>query len=113
MSDDERPSSKPPAKAIHARREVVATLAIVGALVALAIGRPVWRRLARHPSRERCAAMLDRYASQVARAYERAPGPRPVGAIDVARCTRELTDDEVECALRAGYADELERCLPP
>lgn len=103
------------------RREALATLLIIGAISAAAIGRPIARKLARHPSRERCAAMLDRYAEQTARAYERAPTPRasaapeapPSRLADVARCTRELTDDEVECALKAGYADELERCLPP
>jgi hypothetical protein len=113
MDDEARPSPSEPDARLHARREVIATVVIVGALVALAIGRPVARRLARHPSRERCAAMLDRYAGQVARAYERAPGPAPVAAVDVGRCTRELTDDEVECALHASYADAIERCLPP
>lgn len=103
MSDEPRAS----------RRDVVATLLILGAFAAIAGGRPLIRKLSRHPSEERCAAMLDRYAAQVARAYERAPGPQPVGALDVTRCTRELTDAEVECALNAGYADELERCLPP
>jgi len=100
-----------------ARREVIATLAIVGLFAALALGRPLWRRLARHPTPERCAAMLDRYAEQQARAYERAPArpgaTRKRDAADVMRCARELTDDEVECALEAGNADALERCLPP
>jgi hypothetical protein len=96
---------------------MLATLAIVGACAGMVAGRSVWRRLTRHPTPERCAAMLDRYAEQQARAYERAPGnaPPPARALDapdVARCARDLTDDEVECALRAGYVDELERCLP-
>jgi hypothetical protein len=96
------------------KREVLGTLAIVGLFAAAAAGRPLWRHLARHPTPERCSAMLERYADQEARARNRAPtGKRvPLDAPDVARCTRELTDDEVECALRAGYADELERCLP-
>jgi hypothetical protein len=101
----------------NTRRDVIATLAILALFVALLGGRAVWRKLARHPSAERCAAMLDRYAEQQNRAYERVPSrvdaPRPLGAPDVVRCMRELTDDEVECALEAGYADELERCLPP
>jgi hypothetical protein len=99
------------------RRDVIATFAILALFVALVSGRAVWRRLARHPSAERCAAMLDRYAEQQNRAYERVPSrtaaPRALDAPDVVRCTRDLTDDEVECALAAGYADELERCLPP
>jgi len=96
------------------RRDVLATLAIVGAFAALAAGRPLVRRLARHPTPERCAAMLERYAEQEARARSRVPTRAgvPLDAPDVTRCTRELTDAEVECALKAGWADELERCLP-
>jgi hypothetical protein len=92
----------------------LATLAIVGVFVVLAVGRPVARRLARHPTPERCAAMLERWAEQQARSYNRryAPSPVPLGAPDVERCTSDLTDAEVECALKAGFVDELERCLP-
>jgi hypothetical protein len=99
---------------LRARREVLATLAIVGLVAAVATGRPLARRLVRHPTPERCAAMLERYGEQEARARSRAPAGKrvPFDAPDVARCTRELTDDEVACALRSGYADELERCLP-
>jgi hypothetical protein len=95
---------------------VIATLAIVGLFAALVAGRPLVRRFSRHPTPERCAAMLDRYAEQQARAYERTPAPaapRALDAPDVVRCARDLTEEEVECALKAGYADELERCLPP
>lgn len=99
------------------RREVIATLVIVSVFVGLVGARPLWRRAARHPTPERCAAMLDRAAEQQARSYERAPTPAPaprsLEAADVRKCVRELTDDEVECALKAGYIDELERCLPP
>jgi hypothetical protein len=97
-----------------ARRDVLATLAIVGALAAVVAGRAVARRLAPHPTQERCAAMLERYAEQEARARQRTPsGERvPLDAPDVARCTRDLTDEEVSCALKSGYSDELERCLP-
>lgn len=59
--------------------------------------------------------MLDRYAEQQARAYGRIPALPPPRALDspaVVRCTRELTDAEVACALEAGYVDALERCLP-
>lgn len=97
-------------------REAVATLAIVGALAAVVVGSSVARRLERPPTRERCAAMLDRYAEQRARAFERVPpvpaASRPLDAPEVLRCARELTDREVECALHAGWVDELERCLP-
>lgn len=99
------------------RREVLATLALVALFGALLAGRPLYRRLVRHPTAERCAAMLDRHAEQQARAYERVvaapPAPRRSEAPEVQRCVRELTDDEVSCALASGYVDALERCLPP
>lgn len=97
-------------------RDVMATVGIVLALLVAFGARPIWRRFLRHPSAERCAAMLDRHAELRARSYERippAPAPRPLDAPEVARCTHELTADEVECALGAGYVDALERCLPP
>ena len=103
-------------KFTSARRDVRATLAIVGTFALLAIGRPLGRSGSRHPAPDRCVAMLDRYAEQQARAYERVPArsppPRALDSPEVVRCTRELTDEEVTCALRAGYVDELERCLP-
>jgi hypothetical protein len=96
------------------RREVLATLAVVFALVAFAASGPIARRLARHPTPERCAAMLERYAEQEARASRRTPTAQrlPLDAPDVVRCTRDLTDEEVGCALVATYVDALERCLP-
>jgi hypothetical protein len=96
------------------RREILATLAIVSVFAALAIGRPIARRLARHPTRERCAEMIDRYSEQESRARERAPSSVHVSidAMDVSRCVADLTDAEVECALGASYVDALERCLP-
>jgi hypothetical protein len=93
-----------------------ATLAIVFVFVGLAAGRPVVRRLSRHPTPERCAAMLDRYAEQQSRARERRPVvPPPARSLDapeVTACVRDLLDAEVACALGAGWVDELERCLP-
>jgi hypothetical protein len=58
--------------------------------------------------------MLERYAEQEARARDRLPVARrvPLDAPEVSRCTRDLTDAEVDCALKSGWADELERCLP-
>jgi hypothetical protein len=94
---------------------VPATIAIVLVFAGLAAGGPIVRRLSRHPTAERCAAMLDRYAEQEARAEERKPSPSPPRALDapeVTGCVRDLLDDEVSCALRAGWVDELERCLP-
>ncbi len=58
--------------------------------------------------------MLDHYAEQEARAWNRAPQGAHVAldAPEVARCVRDLSGDEVTCALGAGSADEVERCLP-
>jgi hypothetical protein len=103
------------AEAAHkGRREVAATLAIVGFFAALAAYRPIARRLAKHPTPEHCAAMLERWSEQEARSRNRQPTPEhvTVNAPDVRRCTADLTEAEVDCALKAGYVDELERCLP-
>jgi hypothetical protein len=97
------------------RLEALATLAIVGGLLGVVAARPLLRRLARHPSREQCAAMLDRYAEQEARAAapSRPPPPRPPSDQALTeRCTRELTAEEVDCAMKASNVDEIERCLP-
>jgi len=110
---------------LETRREVLATLAIVGTVLGFAAARPLLRRIAQRPPAERCAAMLDHYAEEQARAVSlvrpassgspvdrgAAPG-RGAPADAVARCTRELTAEEVDCAARAGNVDEIERCLP-
>jgi len=97
-----------------ARRDALATLAIIGSLACVLGARALSRRLAPHPTPDRCAAMLERYADQEARARQRVPPGDcvPLDAPDVVRCTHQLTDAEVACALKSGYADELERCLP-
>jgi hypothetical protein len=99
--------------AASARRDLLATLAIVAAFVALAVGHAVARRLPPSPTAERCAAMLDRYAEHEARAANRAPQAthHALDAPEVARCVRDLGGDEVSCALGANSADEVERCL--
>ena len=113
------PAALPPGR----RLEVLATLAIVGAFLAAVAARPILRRMAAHPSREQCARMLDRYAEEEARAADPARGEkggsldgapaRTIAASTLDRCTRDLTEEEVACALRSNGADELERCLAP
>ncbi len=118
---------EPPTPGVSAsldrRLEVLATLAIVGAFVAAVAARPVLRRLAPHPSREQCGRMLDRYAEEEARAadpvraekgrsLDEAPSSS-IAAATLERCTHDLTQEEVACALRSNGADELERCLAP
>ena len=118
-------SARPPGEipAPGRRNEVLATLAIVGALVAAVASRPLLRRAASRPTRDQCVKMLDRYAEEQLRAadpargekgpsLDEAPG-RTIAATTLDRCTHDLTQEEVTCALRSNGADELERCLPP
>jgi hypothetical protein len=107
-----------------ARRDAIASLVILGALAAIAVGRPVARRLAAHPSPDACRTLLDRHAELVAQAAAPEPPKRPsdpkraprapVSPDDpaVARCARLFTLAEADCAARAGDADAFERCLP-
>ena len=105
------------------RNEALATLAIVGALVAAVAARPLLHRLAAHPSRDQCVKMLDRYAEEEARAADPARGEkgppldeapaRTIASTTLDHCTHDLTEAEVACALRSNGADELERCLLP
>jgi hypothetical protein len=97
------------------RLDVLLTLAIVVGLLGFVATRPLRRRLAQHPSPEQCAAMLARYADQEARAAEpsRPPSNRPPpDQARAERCARELTAEEVDCAMKANSVDEIERCLP-
>lgn len=106
------------------RRDAIATLVVVGALAAIAIGRPIVRRLSTHPSRETCRELLDRHARlAAAQAWPEAPRrpgepkpptPKPVSDADpaVGQCAHELTLTEADCAARANDADAFERCLP-
>ncbi len=98
-----------------ARRDVLATLAIIGTLVAV-LGGPSARRAASRRTRRRIAA---RPCSSATRTRRRARGSAPPRGSACRSthptwraCTRDLTDAEVACALKSGYADELERCLP-
>ena len=109
------PESAEPSLTSGRRHEMLVTLAIVGGLLGVVAAGSLARRLARHPSREQCAAMLDRYAEQEARA--KAPsGPLPAHPppddTSADRCAHELTAEEVDCAMKASSIDEIERCLP-
>ena len=106
------------------RAEVVATLVIVLLVVGFVASKPLRRSLAAHPSQDACAALLDRYVEHVVRAIDEKPQAsellarkaqaRTLASTDpkFARCPTYLTVDEAECAMRAGNADEFERCLP-
>jgi len=102
--------------------EVAATLGILALAAAAAVAPSALRRLAGRPAAEDCAALLDRYVEHVARAVSPEPAAARIaerkelaraaaGERGFARCEAELTPDEVACGLRAGSADEIERCL--
>jgi hypothetical protein len=105
------------------RVDVLATLAIVLLVIGVLAGRAALRRAAPRPSAEACAALLDRYVELVLRAANPAPAASEVAARTAmareaagkrgfVRCEADLTQAEVACALQAGTADDLERCLP-
>jgi hypothetical protein len=70
-----------------------------------------------------CEAMLDHYVAVLARSDGRKPSPEEVlrlqrearakaaGDPEFQRCTREVSRKQLECALRAPSADDVERCL--
>jgi len=110
-------------------REIAATLIIVGLAVGFVTWRAVAHRFADHPSAEECAALLDRYvehrvwqfgahdeqhrpsARELARSRDEVRA-RAARDPEFALCAQRITRDEADCAMRAGSADEFERCLP-
>jgi hypothetical protein len=113
-----------PAIATKTRRDFRATLIIVSALILIAVGRPVVRKLSAHPSRGECRELIDKYAllvaeqaappEPVAKTEKRPQPPKPVSEADpeIARCASELTVAEADCAARATNPDAFERCVP-
>lgn len=106
------------------RGEVLATLAVIGVIVAIAAWDPLSRSLSAHPSADDCAALLERYVEHVAYAVDPSPASSALSSRRAiareaakargafARCERELTRAEVDCAMKATYGDAFERCLP-
>ena len=106
-----------------ARRELGATLALVGGLAALVLGGGLVRRLGPHPTRPQCDELLGRYVDLASRAADPDVtslklAPRRALALgkattdpDFAACPQQLTAAEVSCALGASDVDGLERCL--
>ena len=109
--------SDPPAT----RADVLGTAAILVGTVALVLGPRAVARLSAHPSAAECDALLTRYVELKERAISDKLDPKHFEeALEEARrragptfatCTTEVTLEEAECARKAGYADELERCL--
>ncbi len=106
------------------RAEIVTTIVLVALFVGFVVTKPLRRRLADHPSPDVCAELLEKYVEHVVTAIEPKPlagelalrktQARNLAAEDpsFSRCPSFLTREEAECAMRAGNADEFERCLP-
>ena len=110
---------EPPRRA--SRADLFGALAIVFGAAAFAYGPGIVARLGPHPSIEECDALLQKYVELKQRAIVDKPEPKAVAAAladarrlagpKLSACTTEVTPEEADCARRAGYADELERCL--
>lgn len=108
---------------VGARRDVLATIAIAAVITAIVAGRAIMRKLGPHPSVAQCTELLDRYVEHVTKAADPTISAEALASArvtvrakveeegDLARCTTALTADEVDCAMKAHGADELERCL--
>lgn len=105
------------------RSEVLATAAILGAIVAVILALEARRSLAPRATTAQCSALLDRYVEHLARAAEPEPAASAVAlqrglaqeqarqSATFAACPRKLSHEAADCALRAHNADEFERCL--
>jgi hypothetical protein len=112
----------PPRAPRASRTEVLATLALLGVAVGFVVWRAAGHHLAAHPSEEQCTELLDRYVEHLVRANDPKPAAsfiaerralarvKAADSPEFARCTRVLTADQAECAMRANNADEFERC---
>jgi hypothetical protein len=105
------------------RRDMLAAVGVVVALVALVAGKQLRRVLAPHPSEAQCGQLLDRYLEQAS--VQRSPRAdegdiavaqkkareAPAYLADVAACRSRLTAAQVECGLSSPNVDDMERCL--
>jgi len=106
----------------HRGREMAGVLAVVLVCVAgLLVVR--WGVGAERARPEACAEILRRYADARLRQADPQPSPsalatqraaatqRASRSTRFARCPRELPAEAAACALAAGDADQIERCL--
>lgn len=103
------------------RADLFGAIAILLGASALAFGPGLVARFAAHPSAAECDALLEHYVELKQRAVtDKLDAKSTASALVDARrlagpafaaCTAEVTREEAECARRAGYADEMERCL--
>jgi hypothetical protein len=104
------------------RRDLLASLGIIAITAMLVAARPLWRWLSPSPTRDECAALVERRAEQLARAADPGATASTITAVRaeargredaISRCTTQVTRDEARCALGSHGADEFERCLGP
>ena len=105
------------------RRDMLAAVGVVAALIALVAGKQLVRWLAPHPTDQQCSELLDHYLEQASRqrapladeadiaAAQKKAREAPAYLADVAACRRRLTAEQVECGLSSPNVDDLERCL--
>lgn len=121
LSPEPSRGAPPGAAGPTSRADLFGALAIVFGTAALAFGPGLVARFSSHPSVAECDALLERYVELKQRAVSDKLDPKSyAAALEDARrlagptfsaCTTEVTLEEADCARRAGYADELERCL--
>lgn len=105
------------------RRELLAALGIITLVLGVVLVQRLRDTLSARATAEQCAALLDRYVEQLARAND----PRPASSTialeraearelaarspSFARCSEAVSHEQASCALAAHNADEIERCL--
>jgi hypothetical protein len=106
-----------------ARRELLGTAAVVLGLVGVVAAKGVLRALEKSPTEQQCEALVERYLEHAAR--EQSPQlsraaldgaiqqtrARPERLVDARACLDRLTARAVDCGLRAGDLEALERCI--
>lgn len=102
---------------------MLAAALVIALVVTGAAADRVWRLLAPRATEDECALLVDRYIDQASR--QRLP---TADSDDIARakaearqgskfvedrdaCIRDLTAEQVRCALRSTNIDDMERCL--
>ena len=102
---------------------MLASLAIILAVVGTAVLLRTRQALAPRASQQACQDLLHRYLDQASRqlrpdanetdialAQQRAHNA-PSGVADVQTCQQQLSQSQVACGLQAANIDALERCL--
>jgi len=103
---------------------MLATLLIIGAVLAVVLSRPVERLLAARPTAQQCRELLALYLAHVRRAQVPAATSATIAAAgkrvaqrpdrfrqELSSCQQQLTEEQVLCGLRSTNVDGFERCM--